>query len=122
MIRKILAATFIAASLGAAVAPASAQVIVRSAPPEPRAENAPGARRDRTWVAGHWAWRNNRHQWVQGRWVRDRRGYTYNQPTWVKCDDCWTLQPGTWTARNRDRDGDGVPNRRDRAPNNPNRN
>jgi hypothetical protein len=42
---------------------------------------------------------------------------------WVERDGRWAYQAGRWERgnRNRDRDGDGVPNRMDRAPNNPNR-
>jgi hypothetical protein len=52
--------------------------------------------------------------------MRERRGYHYNQPTWAERDGRWSMQRGNWSRG--DRDGDGVPNGRDRAPNNPNRN
>jgi len=120
MIRKILAAALLAASIGTLATPASAVVYVRVAPPELRAETVPEPRRNHTWRAGHWEWRGNRHHWVRGAWVRDRPGYRYNQPQWVESNGRWSMQRGSW-ARG-DRDGDGVRNSQDRAPNNPNRN
>jgi len=119
MVKKILAAAIVAASLGSIAIPASAEVIVRVAPPQPRVEVAPQPRRGYVWVAGHWEWRNRKHHWVQGTWVRERRGHRYEQPQWVERDGGWALQRGAW--RRGDRDGDGVPNNQDRAPNNPNR-
>lgn len=119
MIRKTLLAAALAASLGAVVTPASAAVYVRVAPPPPRVEVVPAPRAGRTWVGGHWEWRNRQHQWVAGNWIRDRRGYLYSQPAWVEDNGRWTMQRGSW--RRGDRDGDGVPNRLDRAPDNPNR-
>lgn len=119
MIRKILLATFVAASFASIATPASAQIVVRVAPPSPRAEVVPEPRRGYVWVAGHWDWRNRKHQWVKGHWVRERRGYQYSQPAWMERDGRWHMQRGAW--RRGDRDGDGVPNRQDRAPNNPNR-
>lgn len=118
MIRKILLAAMLAASFGS-IAPAGAQIIVRIAPPPPRAEVAPPPRRAHVWVPGHWEWKNRRHQWVAGTWVRERRGYVYNQPRWEERDGRWHMQRGNWSRGDRDRDG--VPNRQDKAPNNPNR-
>ena len=119
MIKKILAAAIVAASLGSIAIPASAEIIVRVAPPQPRVEVAPQPRRGHVWVAGHWEWKNRKHQWVQGPWVRERRGHRYEQPQWVERDGGWAMQRGAW--RRGDRDGDGVPNNQDRAPSNPNR-
>jgi hypothetical protein len=56
---------------------------------------------------------------MRGSWMRERRGYRYNQPIWVERNGRWFMERGHW--RRGDRDGDGVPNRQDRAPNNPNR-
>jgi len=119
MIRKILLATLVAASFASVAIPAAAQVVVRIAPPPPRAEVAPQPRRGHLWVAGHWDWRNRNHQWVKGHWIRERRGYQYSQPSWMERDGRWHMQRGAW--RRGDRDGDGVPNRQDRAPDNSNR-
>ena len=120
MIRKMMVAAMLAASLGSVVTPASAEIIVRIAPPALRTEVVPAPRANRVWVAGHWDWRNRQHQWVPGTWIRERRGYQYNQPAWTERNGRWHMERGNW--RRGDRDGDGVPNRFDRAPNNPNRN
>jgi hypothetical protein len=119
MIRKTIIAAVLAASFASVAMPAGAVVYVRVAPPEPREQHTPPPRAGKTWVAGHYQWKNNRYQWVQGTWVRDRRGHYYSQPSWVEQDGRWAYQPGTW--RRGDRDGDGVPNQQDRRPDNPNR-
>ncbi|MEK6244002.1 MAG: hypothetical protein AABM33_05820 [Pseudomonadota bacterium] len=120
MIRKTIAAAILAASFGSIATPASAQIIVRVAPPEPRVEVVPAPRAGRLWVPGYWDWKGKRHHWVKGNWVRERRGYQYVQPNWAERDGRWHMTRGNW--RRGDRDGDGVPNRQDRAPNNPRRN
>ena len=119
MIRKLVIAATLAASFASIAPLASAAVYVREAPPPPRTEAAPAARRGYVWSEGHWEWQNRKHKWVRGAWVKERRGHNYVQPAWVERDGRWTLTRGTW--RRGDRDGDGVPNRQDRAPNNPNR-
>jgi hypothetical protein len=117
MLRKTLLAAMLSAAFASIAVPAYAAVIVRVAPPEPRVEVVPAPRAGYVWNGGHWEWRNQRHQWVAGNWLRERRGYRYNQPAWAETNGRWTMQRGRW-----DRDGDGVPNSVDRAPNNPNRN
>jgi hypothetical protein len=108
------------ASTTFAVTAAQAQVVVRiGPPPPPRVEVVPAARPGYLWTPGYWAWRGNRHVWVNGNWVRARRGYVYTQPTWVQEGDRWRLRPGAWGRG--DRDGDGIPNRNDRHPDNPRR-
>ena len=119
MIWKFILAAIVAASFAGIATPANAVIIVREAPPPPREEVMPAPRRGHVWSAGHWEWRHRQHQWVRGNWVRERRGYRYDQPAWVERDGRWHMQRGQW--RRGDRDGDGVPNRRDRAPDNPNR-
>jgi len=119
MIRKTIVAAVLAASFGGIAAPASAVIFVQVAPPAPRVEVVPAPRPGRVWVGGHWEWRNNRHQWIAGNWIRERRGYHYVQPNWTERDGRWQMERGNW--RRGDRDGDGVPDRLDRAPNNPNR-
>ncbi|MFN4118644.1 YXWGXW repeat-containing protein [Acidovorax sp.] len=94
--------------------PAPVQVQYHRAPPPPRYEAAPHPRRGMVWVPGHWEWRGHRHVWMQGHWVKARPGHHYRQPRWVEHGGRWNMQPGGW-----DRDGDGVPNRHDRRPDNP---
>lgn len=118
MVRKIILAAMLAATFGS-IAPVSAAYYVRVAPPPPREEFMPPPRHGHVWRAGHWEWRNRNHHWVNGTWLRERQGYRYNQPAWIERDGRWTMQRGRWQRG--DRDGDGVPNRQDRAPNNPNR-
>lgn len=120
--KKILiSAMFAAGILGAPVvaplpAMAAVDVFVNNAPPPPRVERVPGDRRGYAWAPGYWNWQGRRHVWVKGHWVRARPGYAYRPHAWVERDGRWQLQRGRW-----DRDGDGVPDSRDRHPNNPNR-
>lgn len=120
-IGQLTAALLLAAASAGVSAPALAAryIDIRVAPPAPRVETVPAARRGYVWAPGYWGWRGHHHHWVAGHWVRERRGYVYRQPTWVQEGERWRLNRGAW-ARG-DRDGDGVPNRRDRAPDNPNR-
>ena len=129
MIKKMILAAMLAASLGSigtnetigigTATAADRDRGVRIAPPPPREEAIPRARRGHVWVPGHWKWENRRHVWVRGHWERERRGYRYNEPKWVERDGRWYMERGGW--RRGDRDGDGVPNRLDRRPDNPNR-
>lgn len=122
MMKTLLAAAMLAGSLVSVALPASAGVIiVREAPPQLRVERTPDARRGYLWAPGHWEWKHQRHVWVRGVWLRDRAGYVYQQPAWNEHDGRWQLTRGQWRRGQRDRDGDGVPNRDDRRPNNPNR-
>jgi len=90
-------------------------------PPPPRQEAIPGPRHGQQWVPGHWEPRGPRHVWVNGYWVQERRGYAYAQPAWRERDGRWEMDRGRWERRH-DADGDGVPDRFDRRPNNPYRN
>ena len=120
MFKKILLASMIAASFAAVPAASFARtVIITEAPPEPRHEVVPPARRGYEWAPGHWEWRGNRHQWIAGHWLREHRGQHWVAERWEQRGDRWVMAPGRWERG--DRDHDGVPNRLDRAPNNPNR-
>jgi hypothetical protein len=48
-----------------------------------------------------------------------RPGYVWHRPEWRQGDRGWEMVRGGWHRG--DRDGDGVPNRVDRRPDNPNR-
>ena len=120
--RKPLLVALAAASIGAVSLPMAANAAViyfNAAPPELRVEAVPPPRRGYIWNPGYWDARNNRHVWTTGRWERERKGYHYVQPAWTQRDNRWELQRGRLNKG--DRDGDGVPNNRDRAPDNPNR-
>lgn len=119
--KKFLVSALMAAGLlGGAALPlpsiAAVDVYVNTAPPPPRHERIPEARRGYVWAPGYWNWQGNRHVWVKGHWVKERRGYAYRPNEWVERDGRWHLRRGGW-----DRDHDGIPNSRDRHPNNPNR-
>ena len=73
--KKLLLAALVAGSLGGATLPASADVVVRTAPPPPRDERIPEARRGYVWAPGHWEWRHGRYAWTNGKWLRERHGY-----------------------------------------------
>jgi hypothetical protein len=131
---KLLLAGLAAGTFGSVAAPAAMAdtIIVREAPPPPRSERIPQARRGYVWAPGHWEYRHGRYVWTRGTWLRERHGYAYNAPTWVERDGRWVMERGGWrrgdrdgdgirNGHDRDRDGDGVPNRMDSRPNNPNR-
>jgi hypothetical protein len=56
---------------------------------------------------------------VRGNWIRARHGYAYQAPAWEERDGQRHIRRGAWERTRRDRDG--VPNRYDDKPNNPNR-
>ena len=120
MFKKILIATVIATSFASVpLASMARTIVIREAPPPPRDEPVPQVRRGYVWAPGHWEWRHNKHVWVAGHQVRARRGQHWQADQWVERNGRWEYRPGRW-ARG-DRDGDGVPNRQDSQPNNPNK-
>jgi hypothetical protein len=130
--RKLLLGALAAASIGVLPLPSLADtgIFVDVAPPAPRYEVVPAARPGYTWIPGYWDWRGHRHVWVKGRFEREHRGMYWHPNRWVQHDGRWSLEHGRWDRERfvenerhemRDRDHDGVPNRFDNAPNNPNR-
>lgn len=122
LIGRITAVALLAvasAGFSASTQAGPASVDIRVGPPPPRVEVVPASRRGYVWAPGYWNWRGHHHHWVGGTWVRERRGYVYHQPTWVQDGDRWRFNRAAW-ARG-DRDHDGVPNGRDRHPDNPRR-
>jgi hypothetical protein len=122
--KRILCAAAAALISTAAFVPAQAfaagdVLVVRTAPPAPRHEAVPQARRGYEWAPGYWNWNGHRYTWVKGHYEKVRKGYTYHRPEWRQGDNGWTMERGGW--RRGDRDGDGVPNRADDHPNNPHR-
>lgn len=131
--KSILAATAAVLIGTAAFAPAQAQaqgrtevIVVHKAPPAPMREVVPAARRGYEWVPGYWSWNGRRYVWERGHYEKVRVGYVYQRPEWRQDRKGWYLDRGGWVREDhrmarRDRDGDGVPNRYDARPNNPNR-
>jgi len=144
--KTLLIAAALAGAMGTTALPAMADtIIVRTAPPPPRSEAVPEARRGYTWAPGHWDWNGRRYVWMRGKWVRDEPGYVYRPQVWEERNGRWVAERGGWTPGDRDHDGipnrydrdrdndgipnrydrdrdnDGVPNRADAQPNNPRR-
>ena len=122
MFKKSLVAVLCAASFGGVTLPLSASagdIYFSYAPPPNRYEAVPAPRSGYVWAPGYWNAHHDRHVWKAGHWERERHGYHYVEPTWTQHDNRWQLQQGRWNKS--DRDGDGVPNNRDRSPDNPNR-
>lgn len=129
--KRILITVAAALISTAAFAPAQAQphtrteiIVVQKAPPALRAERVPAARRGFEWVPGYWDWKGRRYTWVAGHYEKVRPGYVYARPEWRRDRNGWVLERGGWQRGHqvaRDRDRDGVPNRADARPNNPNR-
>jgi hypothetical protein len=130
MKRILFTAAAVIALSAATFAPVEAMardtvVVVRTAPPAPRHEVVPAARRGYEWAPGYWNWNGHRHVWVKGHWERARAGYVFHRPEWVQDEHGYRLNRGGWEhgelAVRHDRDHDGVPNRFDSRPDNPNR-
>lgn len=117
--RKSLLAALVAATLGGLVqsplAMADVEIYMGSAPPALRYERVPPARRGYIWSPGYWDSNRGKHAWRKGHWERERPNQIYVQPRWTERNNRWELDRGRWN----DRDGDGVPNKRDRQPDNP---
>ena len=100
-------------------------IIVHTAPPAPQNEIVPAARHGYEWAPGYWNWNGRKYVWTKGHWERARAGYAYARPVWSEGKDGWQLDRGGWRhgdlAAKGDRDHDGVPNRVDDHPNDPNR-
>ena len=135
--RKLLLAAIVSSTLGAMSLPAAAGVdfYVNIAPPAPLVEVVPAPRVGYVWAPGYWDYRGHRYVWYRGHWERERHGYYYHPTHWYEHDGRWYRYSHRWAAqpdhsryydgrgwRNGDRDGDGVPNNRDRYPDNPRRN
>lgn len=126
--RKLLLGALAAAAIGVMPLPSLADtgIYVDIAPPSPRYEVEPAPRAGFVWVPGFWDWRGHRHVWVKGRFEREHHGMYWHPNRWVQHEGRWSLEHGHWdrerfaeNERRGDRDGDGVPNRFDRAPDNP---
>jgi hypothetical protein len=138
--KSSIAATVLAGSLAAMMplgASAQYSAVIQIAPPPPIHEVVPGPRQGYVWAPGHHEWRGDRYVWVRGHWMPERYGYEYRAPHWVQRGNGeWYMVGGNWERHhgyrdrddrygesrpNGDRDRDGVINRYDRHPNDPNR-
>lgn len=121
--RKSLLTVLIASSLGSiSLSPpalADVEIFLRTPPPAARHEVTPAPRRGYVWVPGYWDANRGKHTWKKGHWERQRAGFHFVEPRWIERNNGWALERGRWNRG--DRDGDGVPNSRDRQPDNPNR-
>jgi WXXGXW repeat (2 copies) len=121
--RKTLVAALCAASLGAVCMPMAASADVgiyfNSAPPPLRYEVVPAPRHGYVWAPGYWNANGHNRVWKAGHWEQQRPGHYWSQSTWTQHDNGWQLERGRWNKG--DRDGDGVPNAVDHAPDNPTR-
>ena len=74
------------------------EVIVEQAPPAPRHEVIPERPSPgHLWIAGHWAWHDNRQLWVRGRWeLPPREGAVYVQARWESRGGRFVFVDGFW--------------------------
>jgi hypothetical protein len=107
---------------------------IQSPPPAPIVEAVPTPRAGQVWAPGYYTFENGRYMWHGGAFVEARPGYAWQAAHWQQhADGSWYLQPGHWVRGDGyaqydngrrgpygDRDGDGVINRDDRYPRDPN--
>jgi hypothetical protein len=101
MKRTLAFATMI--TLGAAAwmpLPSMAQtgfnLVINTAPPAPRFETVPAARRGYAWAPGYWNWDGRRHVWLAGHWESARDGYQYQSSEWQRDGSGYRLRAGGW--------------------------
>ena len=123
MLKKIVLATLIGASFASVPLVSSARtVVIREAPPAPREEAPPAQmRHGMVWAPGHYDWRHGQYVWVPGHMIRERQGHHWVAERWEERNGRYVMVPGRWERGMGDRDHDGVPNRYDNHPNNPNK-
>jgi len=95
MLRKFLLTGLFA---GALLAPLSAEVVVRIAPPRPQHERRiPPPGRGYVWTPGYQRWDGRGYSWVGGTWVRPPRARAHwVAPHWVKRHHDWVFVEGHW--------------------------
>lgn len=100
LIRKLIFATCVAASLASVSTLANARtdvgVYLNFGPPPVYYERAPAFRVGYVWIPGFWDWRYSRHHWVPGHYARHRPGYVYHQTRWTHHDGRWRHDRGYW--------------------------
>ena len=73
-------------------------IVVGNAPPPPRFESVPQARRGYVWAPGYWNWDGRRHVWNNGEWLRERSGNQYRRAEWIQENNRWRLNRGGWVT------------------------
>ena len=97
----VAAATAVTTPTGTYAVPSpvgASSVVVMQAPPQAQRE-VPTARpsRDHVWVAGYWAWRNDRYEWTAGHWeIPPRAGAVWIPPRWQPEGTSWRFYEGYW--------------------------
>lgn len=81
-----------------AMAQIDLNVVIGNAPPPPKYEIVPQARRGYVWAPGFWNWDGGHHVWSAGRWEPERKGSQYRRAEWVRENDNWRLNRGGWVA------------------------
>ena len=112
--RKLLVAAIAATIAGFALPSVAADLYINIGPPESRYERVE-QRAGYVWVPGAWQYKTQARM-EQGRLVAERKGYRSRPTAGCHDDNKWSFPRGGW---NRDRDGDGTPDRSDNHPNNP---
>src|SRR5213079_829692 len=84
-----------------AIAQTGFNLVINSAPPAPRIETVPAARRGYVWAPGYWNWEGNRHVWLSGHWEPSRDGYRYETSEWVRDGGGYRLRAGGWQPPSR---------------------
>ena len=74
------------------------RIVVNDAPPPPRYESVPQARRGYVWAPGYWNWDGRRHVWNNGEWLRERSGNQYRRAEWIQENNRWRLNRGGWVT------------------------
>ena len=123
--RRWVMGAIVASALGAIPVKAATSIYVDIAPPEPRVEVVPAPRVGFVWAPGYYAHRSGHYVWMNGRWERERHGQYWHPGHWIEHEGRWAfVQPG-WHNERFAYNGrgyaihDGVPDRYDRAPDNP---
>jgi hypothetical protein len=78
------------------MAQSGVSLVINTAPPAPRFESVPAARRGYVWAPGYWNWNGQRHVWIGGHWESARDGYQYRANEWVRDNGGYRLQSGGW--------------------------
>lgn len=85
-------------SIGMDIRVPGVSIDLYGAPPPPRFEAWPGARRGYVWHPGYWRWEGRNYVWVGGRWARERPGYVWVPERWERHGRDWVFVAGRWNS------------------------